>query len=84
MEKIVWVTKVISRNFVSDFIAHIKNIMGGRLKTYEKMLDNSLKESVDEFYNKYPTAKQVRIEFTEFTNGSLAIIVHGVLINGNQ
>ena len=79
MEKIVWVTKVVSRNFMSDFVANAKNILGGRLKTYEKMLNNSLDEVTKEFYNKYPNATQVRIEFTEFTNGALAIIVHGVI-----
>lgn len=79
MEKIVWVTKVISRNFVSDFIAGLINIIGGRLKTYEKMLDKSLHEVTDEFYRLYPEAKQIRIEFTEFTSGALAVIVHGVI-----
>ncbi len=81
MEKIVWITKVISRNFMSDFIANAKNILGGELKTYKKMLDNSLEQVTEEFYKKYPKATQVRIEFTEFTNGALAVIVHGV-ING--
>ena len=83
MERIVWITKVISRNFVSDFIAHAKNILGGRLKTYEKMLDNSLKQVTSEFYEKYPEAKQVRIEFTEFTSGALAVIVHGVVVDAS-
>jgi len=59
MERIVWITKVISRNFVSDFIAKAKNILGGRLHTYEKLLDNSLKDVTKEFYQKYPTATQV-------------------------
>ena len=81
MEKIVWVTKVISRNFMSDFIANAKNILGGRLKTYEKMLNKALDDVTKEFYEKYPKATQVRIEFTEFTNGALVVIVHGV-ING--
>jgi uncharacterized protein YbjQ (UPF0145 family) len=31
-----------SRNFVSDFGATIKNIVGGRLKTYEKMMDEEI------------------------------------------
>ncbi len=81
-ERIVWVTRVISRNFVSDFIAKAINVLGGRLKTYEKMLDNSLKMVVDEFYKKYPNAVQIRIEFTEFTSGALAVIVHGVIKDG--
>ncbi len=79
MEKIVWITRIISKNFMTDFVAHAKNILGGRLKSYENMLNNSLTEVVDEFYSTYPQAKQVRIEFTEFTQGALAIIVHGVL-----
>lgn len=79
MEKIVWVTKVVSRNFVTDFIAGLVNIVGGRLKSYEKMLDNSLRDVTQEFYELYPKAKQVRIEFTEFTTGALAIVVHGVI-----
>jgi uncharacterized protein YbjQ (UPF0145 family) len=82
MERIVWVTKVISRNFMSDFFANAKNILGGRLKTYEKMLNTSLDDITKEFYNKYPSATQVRIEFTEFTNGALAVIVHGVIKDG--
>ena len=61
MEKIVWVTKVISRNFMSDFIANAKNILGGRLKTYERMLNKALEDVTKEFYDKYPEAKQVRI-----------------------
>lgn len=78
-EKIVWISKVISRNFMSDFGANVRNILGGRLKTYEKMLNKSLTDITEEFYEKYPLAKQIRIEFTEFTNGALAIIVHGVI-----
>tara|TARA_Y100000310_G_scaffold265643_1_gene276804 strand:- start:217 stop:471 length:255 start_codon:yes stop_codon:yes gene_type:complete len=84
MEKIVWIVRIISKNFMSDFIANVKNILGGRLKGYEKMLDDSLREIVEEFYEKYPNASQVRIEFTEFTQGALAVIVHGVIKNGDE
>lgn len=78
-EKIVWVTRVISRNFVSDFFSQLKNIIGGRLKNYEKMIDETLKEITDEFHRTYPQAKDIRVEFTEFSNQALAIIVHGVI-----
>ena len=59
MEKIVWVTKVVSRNFISDFGEGLKNIMGGRLKNYERMLDKTLNEVTGEFYNKYPFNKVI-------------------------
>ena len=78
-EKIVWVTQVISRNFMSDFLSQLKNIVGGRLKSYENMINNSLEKVTEEFYTKYPDAKDLRIEFTEFTGGAMAITVHGVI-----
>ena len=43
------------------------------------MLNKNLIEITEEFYKKYPQAEQIRIEFTEFTQGALAIIVHGVI-----
>ena len=79
MERIVWVTKVISRNFVTDFLSSLKNIIGGRLKSYEEMIDRTLSEVSKEFYKKYPRAKDIRIEFTEFTGGAMAITIHGVI-----
>lgn len=42
--KIVWKTKVNSINFVSDFTANIRNIIGGRMKSYEKMVDVAIKQ----------------------------------------
>ena len=82
-ERIVWVTKVISKNFVTDFLADMKNIIGGQIKSYERMIDKTLHEVTKEFYQKYPKAKDLRIEFTEFTQGAMAITVHGVL-HGNK
>lgn len=78
-EKIVWITKVISRNFITDFISNANNILGGRLKSYEKMIDKTLIEVNSEFNKKYPLAKDIRMEITEFTNGAMAIIIHGVI-----
>ena len=78
-EKIVWVSKVVSRNFMSDFMSNVKNILGGRLKSYEKMLDKGLSDAQEEFAEKYPTAVDVRMEISEFTNGAMAIIIHGVI-----
>ena len=79
--KIVWVSKVQSRNFVSDFIAGLKNIIGGRLKTYERMLDLAVKEATEELTTKYPDVTGVTMQITEFHNASIAVTVYGV-ING--
>jgi len=76
---IVWKTKVYSRNFVSDFGASLKNIIGGRLKTYEKMLDKGIKECTDELLAEHPSVKNVRMQITEFQNASILVTVYGEL-----
>lgn len=79
MNKIVWVTKVNSRNFVSDFGASIKNIVGGRLRTYELMIDKAIKEATDELTILYPDVEDIKFQITEFSNSSIAVIVYGVI-----
>lgn len=77
--KIVWATKVVSRNFISDFGAKLKNIIGGRLKTYEKMQNMAIKEATDELLTNYPGVTEVKMQITEFANASLSITVYGVI-----
>ena len=77
MVKIVWKSKVFSRNFVSDFGAILKNIIGGRLKTYEKMLDRAITEATSELTEEYPQVKNVKMQITEFQNASIAVTVYG-------
>jgi len=38
---IVYKNRVWSKNFISDFGMKLKNIVGGRLKSYEKMMDKA-------------------------------------------
>lgn len=74
---IVYKNVVQSRNFVSDFGATIKNIVGGRLKTYEKMLDEGIAEALKKLYDEYPAVRDVKMQITEFKNASICITVYG-------
>lgn len=77
---IVWKNKVISRNFISDFGASIKNIVGGRLKTYEKMVDLAIKEATDELITEFPRVKNIKMQITEFHNASICCVVYGEVV----
>ncbi len=77
--RIVWNTKVNSRNFVSDFGANIRNIIGGRLKIYESMIDLAIKEATDELIKENPKVTDVKMQITEFSNASIAVTVYGVV-----
>jgi len=77
--KIVWETNFISRNFVNDFGASLKNIIGGRLRTYENMLNQSIKEVTDSLTQKYPAVEDIKMQVTEFKNASICVVVYGVI-----
>jgi len=77
MIKIVFSTKVNSRNFVDDFGADIKNIIGGRLKTYEICINEALEQALEELRKKYGLVSNIKIQVSEFGNKSVAVIVYG-------
>ncbi len=77
MTELVYVCRVFSANFVRDFIASLKNIIGGRLKPYERMLEKAIDETKEEFKRKYPTAKHFKMQVTEFHNASIAVVIYG-------
>lgn len=78
MKRMVWSTKVLSRNVVSDFGAYLKNIIGGNLKTYEKMIDLAIKQASEDLYKKYPDVQEVKLQITEFSNSSISVTIYGV------
>ena len=74
----VYSIRVFSRNFIDDFGADLKNIVGGRLGTYERMLKLAFKEVTDELYEKNGSdVRNVKFEVTEFGNKSMAVIAYG-------
>ena len=81
MKKMVWCTKVQSRNFISDFGAYLKNIIGGNLKTYETMIDLAITQASNELYKKHPNVQDVKMQITEFSNSSISVTIYGVVDN---
>ena len=77
MKKLVSITRVYSRNFVSDFTQELKNIVGGRLKSYELMIEKGIEKCQEEFYKKYPTAQNAKLQVNEFGNKAISIVIYG-------
>lgn len=61
-EKLVWVSRIYSKDFITDFFQDLKNIVGGRLGAYEKMLNKAIEETWKEFSKKYPTARRLKLD----------------------
>jgi len=71
------ITKVVSRDFITDFIASFQNLVGMNLTGYEKMMDNGMEQIEKEIKDKRIKLKWFRYETTQLTNGAVAITLYG-------
>lgn len=75
MGKSIHITKVVSKDFLTDFFTRIQNMFGVNLTSYEKMIDKGMKQIKDELGNK--KMKWYRYEISELTSGAMAIVFYG-------
>jgi len=68
-------TKVVTRNFIMDIVSSIQNTFGMNLTSYEKMVDNGMKQIQEEI--KDIKLEWFRYEITQLTNGALSITLYG-------
>lgn len=75
--KQISITKVVSKNFVTDFLAGFQNMIGKNLTPYEKMINNGVEQIADELKVQKIKLKWYRYEITQLTNGAVAIMLYG-------
>jgi len=73
----ITIQKVVSRNFIMDFVTKIQNLFGKNLTQYEKMIAKGIKQIQDELDNKEINVFWYRYEITQLTNGAIAIVFYG-------
>ena len=69
--------KVVTRNFILDFVTTIQNMFGLNLTVYEKMIEKGMKQIQQELKDKRIKLKWYRYEISQLTNGALAIVLYG-------
>ena len=73
----ITVQKVVTRNFILDFVTKIQNILGKNLTTYEKMIEKGMGQIKQELKDRKIKLKWYRFEISQLTNGALAIVLYG-------
>ncbi len=73
----ITIQKVVSKNFIFDFLAKFQNLFGLNLKYYETMIDKGINQINEELENKNIKLKWYRYEITQLTNGAMAIMIYG-------
>jgi uncharacterized protein YbjQ (UPF0145 family) len=62
---------------ITDFIARFKSILGGRVKQYERAIQEGLDDAYAELLWEYPDVKNVRFGTTEMISDGCELIVYG-------
>lgn len=73
----VTITKVVSRNFIQDFIAKFQNIVGLNLTSYETMVQKGVEQIKQELGKRNIKIKWFRYEISQLSNGAMAIMFYG-------
>ena len=70
------ITRVVTKDLITDSFQGIRNLFGLRLRGYEKMLNKNIKEIMEQAEIEY-TIKWFRLSINPLTNGSAMITVYG-------
>lgn len=73
----VFRVRVLTKDMITDTFATWRSIIGGRVKSYEKVIERALEEAYNELYEAYPNVKVVRFATTEMIRDGCEIIVYG-------
>ncbi len=71
------ITKVVSRDFITDFIASFQNLVGANLTGYEKMVNKGMKQIQKVLTKDNIKLSWYRYEITQLTNGAVSITLYG-------
>ena len=77
MNKNITKIRVVTRGFVIDIIAKIKNAFGMRLNQYEDMILNAQNQIWEEIKKEKIVLKWHRYEISQLTNGAMVIMLYG-------
>jgi len=73
----IFKVRVVTKDVVSDMFARFRSIIGGRVKSYERVIQEALDDAYNELKKEYPNVKNVRFGTTEMLNDGAEIIVYG-------
>jgi len=66
-----------TRFFITDIIANVKNALGMRISQYEDMIKKGKKEIWDELGKEGIELSWFRYEISQLTNGAMVIMLYG-------
>jgi uncharacterized protein YbjQ (UPF0145 family) len=75
--KRITITKVVTRNFILDFISRIQNLVGMNLTYYERMVQKAAEQIEKEIAEKNYKLKRFEYQITQLNNGAIVVMLYG-------
>lgn len=73
----IHIVKVVSRNFIMDYVAKIQNLFGMNITSYERMINQGIEEIQKELKSRGLNLKWFRYETAQLTNGAAMVMLYG-------
>ena len=73
----IHISRVVTRNFVVDFVAQVQNLLGRRMSGYEKMIDNGSTDIWKEVHERKLKMVWYRFQMTQLNNDAIALLFYG-------
>lgn len=77
MVKTVFKVRVITKDVLSDAFARFRSIIGGRVKAYEKVIQENLEDAYHELVLQFPNVKNIHFGTTEMIADGAELIIYG-------
>lgn len=77
MVKTVFKVRVITKDVLTDAFARFRSIIGGRVKAYEKAIQDGLEDAYHELVLEFPDVKNIRFGTTEMIADGAELIIYG-------
>lgn len=77
----IFKVRVISKDILSDTFARFRSIIGGRVKVYERAIQEAIDEAYGELIKEFPNVINVRFGTTEMLSDGCEIIIYGEVTN---
>ncbi|MCK9371174.1 YbjQ family protein [Candidatus Dojkabacteria bacterium] len=71
------ITRIVTRDVLTDSFQSIRNMLGMRLRGYEKRLNETVEVMIEEMNLVYKNIEWYRISINPLTSGSIMIIIYG-------
>lgn len=76
-DKMITITKVVSKNLFIDWWSGVQNTFGANLSSYERMVQKGIQQIRTDIVTQNIHLKWFRFETTQLTNGAVMIMMYG-------